>query len=601
VDFGGSASLAKTLSALAKLATAALVIAALSMGRVVLMPIAFALVLSFILSSPMRWLQHRIPRWMALSLAMLVTIGLLGGVAYVLATQMDDLATQLGKYTDSMHRKLAAIQQGGRGPFDRAQAMFAKVTEGLAATADPHNVAVHVVPSEVSPLEHLITLAQPLAEPLVTVFFVLVLCAFLLARRDDVRNRLIRLVGPSNVTSTTRALDEGGQRISRYLLGQTMINVGFGVVVGFGLFWIGIPHAALWGGLAGLARFVPYLGVFISTLIPALLAFALFPGWNRTLLTVGLLVGLDAATNFAIEPLVIGHRTGVSSIALLISALFWAWLWGPLGLVLATPLTVSLSVLGRHVRAMRFLAVMLGDEQALGTEISFYQRLLARDEDEAAEIAQKEQVARGPTAVMDQIIIPGLVLAARDAGLKEITTADETFVLTWSRDIFEHLLRGATPAEGTAPVRALGIAAHGTGSELLLDMLAVVMAPEHGTLEVLAATTSVGDVIARVERLAPRVVCISALPPEGGPYARQICGRLKSRFPALVVVAFRPNEPGIDPSRAATRLREAGADRVVATLAEAVVEMSRLLAAPAERRVSSASALDMPAAVVHAH
>jgi hypothetical protein len=274
--------------------------------------------------------------------------------------------------------------------------------------------------------------------------------------------------------------------------------------------------------------------------------------------------------------MLIGRRTGVSSIALLVSALFWAWVWGPMGLALSTPLTVSLAVLGRHVPGLQVLGVLLGDEQVIGTEISFYQRLLARDEEEAGEIAQARQAALGPTGVLDQIIIPTLVLAARDLGRKEITAEDEEFVVTWSRDVFEHLLRDVK-AGAERPSRALGIAAHRTGSELLLDMLAVELAPEHGRLEVLPPTTALSEVVARVRALSPEVVCVAALPPEGGPYARQLCHQLRARFPDLALVAFRPSEPGVDPTRALGRLKEAGATLVVTTLAEACEELSRLL------------------------
>jgi predicted PurR-regulated permease PerM len=577
MSFDLSPSLSKALSLLAKLMTVTLVVVVLSLARPVLMPIAFAAALAFILTPPMKRLQRRISRRPALAVVMLLAVGALGSAAYVLGVQLNDLTTQLGKYTESMRRKLAALQDSGAGPLARVEVMMARITEGLASKTEPGNLSVHVVPAEVSPMAHAWDLIAPLAEPLVTVLFVLVLCIFMLGQRDDLRNRLIRLVGTGNVTLTTRTLDEGAHRITRYLLDQTMINAAFGATVGVGLYLMSIPYAALWGAVAALARFIPYVGAIASMLMPAALAFAIFPGWTRTILTVALFVGMDAVTAYAVEPLLIGRRTGVSSIALLISALFWTWLWGPMGLVLATPLTVSLAVLGRHVPPLQFLAVLLGDAQVIGTEISFYQRLLARDEDEAGDIAQAHQTALGATGVMDQIIIPTLVLAARDLGRKEITIEDEAFVVTWSRDIFEHLLRGVSRPGAAAPVRALGIAAHRTESELLLEMLAVVVAPEHGALEILPSSTNLGEVVARVGQLAPQVVCIAALPPEGGPYARQLCHRLKARFPALLIVAFRPTEPGVDPARAAKRLQEAGADLVVATLGEASAEMSRLL------------------------
>jgi predicted PurR-regulated permease PerM len=585
MDFGRSASFTRALSLLAKLVTATLVVVILSRGRPVLMPIAFAAVLAFILTSPMKWLQRRISRLPALALVMLLAVGALGTAGYVLATQLNDLTAQLGKYTESMRQKVTALQASSSGgPLSRVEVMIARITGGLEKRVDPAIVSVHVVPAQISPAAHMWVLVKPLAEPLITVLFVLVLCIFMLGQRDDLRNRLIRLVGTGNVTLTTRALDEGAQRITRYLLDQTMINAMFGAVVGGGLYFMGIPYAALWGAVAAMARFVPYLGAIASMLLPAALAFAIFPGWSRTLLTIGLFVGMDVLTAYAIEPLLIGRRTGVSSIALLISALIWAWLWGPIGLALATPITVSLAVLGRHVPDLQFLAVLLGDDQVIGTEISFYQRLLARDEDEASEIAQAQQAALGPTGVMDQIIIPTLVLAARDLGRKEITSEDEAFIVTWSRDIFEHLVRSVSEVEVASPIHALGIAAHRPESELLLEMLAVELAPEHGKLEVLPLTTALSEVIARVEDLSPEVVCIAALPPEGGPYARQLCHRLKARFPELTVVAFRPNEPGVDPTRAAKRLQEGGADLVVATLAEASAEMSRLLQRGADSR-----------------
>jgi hypothetical protein len=440
---------------------------------------------------------------------------------------------------------------------------------------------VSVVEEKIAPATHLWNLAAPLAEPLITTFFVLVLCIFILGQRDDLRNRLIRLMGTANVTLTTRALDDGAQRITRLLLAQTLINSTFGAFVGAGLYLVGIPYAVLWGAVAALARFIPYVGSMAAMLMPAALAFALFPGWSQLLLTVGLFLGLDVVAAYAVEPLLIGRRTGVSSIALLISALFWTWLWGPLGLALATPITVSLAVLGRHVPDLQFMAVLLGDDQVIGTEISFYQRLLARDDDEAGEIVRAQRAALGPVAVIDSIIIPSLVFAARDEARREITREDETFIVASARDIFEHLRRDASAVPLDAPMRALGVGAHRLQSDLLLEMLAVELAPGLGVLEILPHSISVGEVLARVAQLGPAVVCVAALPPDGGPFARELCHQLERRFPALTVLVFRPDEPEVESSRAIQRLKESGADLVVSNLAEATAEMSRLLGAKA--------------------
>jgi predicted PurR-regulated permease PerM len=578
MDLGRSTISARTRSSpLAKLATVTLAVFILSQGKPVLLPVALAAALAFILGPPMRWLQRRITRLPALILVMLLALGALGSAGWVVGAQLNELSTQLGNYTESMRRKLVALQAGGSGPLARVEAMIARVEDGLQRKGAPADVSVHVVPDEGSPAARLWSLVEPLAEPLLTLLVVVVLCVFMLGRQDDLRNRLIRLAGTGNVTLTTRTLDEGAQRITRYLLDQAAINAAFGAVAGAGLYLMGIPYAALWGAVAALARFVPYVGAMAAMAMPATLAFAIFPDWSRTVLTVVLFLGMDFLTAYLVEPLVIGRRTGVSSIALLVSALFWTWVWGPVGLVLSTPVTVTLAVLGRHVPDLEFLAVLLGDDQVIGPELSFYQRLLARDEDGADELALAQRASLGPAGVVDRIIIPSLALAARDLGRREITPEDEAFVVTWSRDTFGHLGPAAIGDGAAPPARALGVAAHGAGSELLLEMLAAEAVAAPGWLEVLGPATSLPTVLARVAERAPELVCVAALPPDGGPYARQLCQRLKARFPGLSVLALRPDEPGVDPAGAARRLRESGADVVVATLEAARAELSRLL------------------------
>jgi predicted PurR-regulated permease PerM len=583
MDLGPPMSLARTAPLLTRLVTVTVVVVILSQARPVLMPVAFAAFLAFILTPPMKWLQHRISRIPALITVMLLAVAVLGSAGYVLTSQLNDLTAQVGTYAEAMRRKVSALQDTRSKPLARVDAMLGRITGEPERRSDPDLVKVHVVEAQVPPATHLWSLVNPLAEPLVTVFFVLVLCLFILGQRDDLRNRLIRLMGTANVTLTTRALDDGAQRITRLLLSQSLINGAFGALVGGGLYLIGIPYAALWGAVAALARFIPYLGAMASMLLPAALAFAIFPGWSQALLTVGLFLVLDVAAAYAVEPLLIGRRTGVSSIALLISALFWTWLWGPMGLALATPITVTLAVLGRHVPDLQFMAVLLGDAQVIGTEISFYQRLLARDDDEAGEIARAHQAALGAIGVMDAILIPTLVLAARDEARREITSGDEAFVVAGTRDVFEQLRREAKQVPLTTPMRAIGIAAHRAQGELLLEMLAAQLAPAHGSLEILPPSTTVPQALARVAQLGHGVVCLASVPPDGGPFARELCHQLKARLPKLTVVAFRPDQPGVEATRAVQRLKESGADLVVSSLAEASVEVARLLGTARER------------------
>lgn len=571
-------SMTRGLSVFVKLASAVLAVFILSEAQAVIIPLTFTAVLAFILSGPMKRLHHLgLPKPIALATVMLLFLAGVGGAGYVLATQLSDLTTQLTGYNESMRRKVAALQDGERGALHRIQQTFERVTDGLEQRDGRGARKVQVVVTEASPLNRFIETVAPMAAPVASVLIVLVMCVFALAGRDDIRNRLIRLVGPSNLTLTTRALDEGAQRISRYLLDQTMINVGFGVIVALGLYLIGVPYAALWGGVAAVLRFVPYVGAMASMLMPAALAFAVFPGWEETLLTLALFLGMDIVTAYFVEPLLIGHRTGVSSIALLASTLFWTWLWGPLGLVLSTPLTVSLTVLGRHIPQLHFLSVLLGDQAVIGAEISFYQRLLARDEDEANEVAQKEQQTWGAAGVMDRVLVPTLSFATRDRGLKEISSEDMSYLVGSIRDIVERLERTEVSA-AVAPGRVLALAAHGTESELLLEMLAATAAPTLGQLEVMPATTSHAAAIARVEQLSPDVVCLAFLPPEGGTAARSLCRRLRESFPKLTILTLRPNEPDGDATRAEARMREAGADAVATTLADALTQLTARLA-----------------------
>ena len=277
--------------------------------------------------------------------------------------------------------------------------------------------------------------ATSVFEPLASAVIVLVLVAFMLGQREDLRDRLIRLTGSHNVTLTTRLLNEAAERVSRFLVAQTLINILFGACVAAGLYWIGVPYAALWGGLTAVLRFVPFVGTLLASLMPACLAFAIFPGWAETLQILGLFLLLDFTAAYFVEPVIFGQRTGVSSFALLVSALFWIWVWGPVGLLLSTPLTVCIAVLGRHVRSLRFLAIIFADEPALAAYLRYYQRLLARDEDEASVLANRQLAELGVVDVMDQVLTPALALGAQHRAVDEITEEDLDFILESTAEI----------------------------------------------------------------------------------------------------------------------------------------------------------------------
>ncbi|HZP42053.1 MAG TPA: AI-2E family transporter, partial [Candidatus Binatia bacterium] len=362
-----------------------------------------------------------------------------------------------------------------------------------------------------------------------------------------------------------------------------LINAGFGTAIAAGLTALGIEYALLWGVTAALLRFVPYVGSLIAMAMPMALAFVQYDGWAKTVETLALFLALEATTANVVEPLIIGRHTGVSALALLVTALFWTWLWGPLGLVLSTPLTVCLAVVGKHVPQLEFLAVLLGDEEPLEADVTFYQRLLARDEDEAADIVEERLGTTPPDAVFDGVVVPALALAGRDRARDEISDADHQWVLKAANEIVQQVVEAA-PAlpPGATAGRVLGVPVRHAGDEILLTLLCQVLDGPSCRVEQVSSATLASEVIETIERDAPDLVCLAALPPGGVNHLRYLCKRIRARTPDLKILVVRPGVRDTDPL--VQRLTEVGADAVVGTLAAARDAVARLLlSAPAAR------------------
>jgi hypothetical protein len=367
-------------------------------------------------------------------------------------------------------------------------------------------------------------------------------------------------------------MDEATYRVSQFLLWQTLINVLFGAVIAAGLYWIGVPYAALWGGFTAVLRFVPYVGTLLSVLMPASLAFATFPGWAETVQTIALFLTLDFVTAWFIEPLVFGRRTGVSSFALLISALFWIWVWGPVGLLLSTPLTVCIAVLGRNVRSLRFLAVIFAEEPALTPHIRFYQRLLARDEDEATLVVEGAREELGDLGVIHEVLLPALLLVSQHRTQNEITEEDELFILGM---INETALQIA-PVDANGPAApVIGLAARTSADQTALELLRAAVGAKSMTLIPLdlSADEAVSDAIQQ----RPLAVCVGAISPTRGAEVRSFCRRLRGAMPETKLVVLRPLALDVDAERSSSRMQDAGADIVVTNVKDAVEAIERLL------------------------
>jgi predicted PurR-regulated permease PerM len=598
----------RKLSLVVGLATLLLVLVFLYWTRVVLMPVAVAILLTFVLDPVVSLLQRaRLPRMPAVILVVVVAFALLGSIGWVVTGQLTSLANELPQHTENLKHKLADLRgMGHGGVIERVQQTLEEVLSEPPRATPPRRGGpsgtepekpVPVVVQGPSVLWQLPSLLEPLASA------GLVLVIFMLLKQSDLRNRLIRLAGYGQLTTATKALDEAGQRISRYLRMQSLINGSFGLGVGLGVFLIGVPYALLWGFLAAVFRFIPYVGPGLATLLPSALSLAVFPGWWQPVLVIGLIALLELLNYLVLEPWLYGQSAGVSEVALLVTMAFWTWLWGPVGLLLATPMTVCLSVLSKYIPPLDFINTLLGDEPALDLPTHYYQRLLARDDDEAAELVETYGQTHAPEDVYDDILVPALTAAKRDREYDTITPEDLAFVLQATRAIIDSVelrqsdaattaveaLAAPDEAPGAPPrstVRIVGCPARDEADALALVMFQRLLDPRQYALELVSPEMLTAEVVSLVGQQAVELICIAALPPGTTTPTRYLCKRLRTRFPACKILVGRWGWVG-DPDTNRVLLLAAGADAVGLTLRESanqVRQWATLEASPAAER-----------------
>jgi predicted PurR-regulated permease PerM len=434
-----------------------LMIAFLYLGRPILEPLVIASLLAFILSPLIRRLrQWGVWRLPSVVLAVVFSLGVLGALGTIIAIQIAQLAEELPTYETNLRAKIRALGTGRltSGALERAsgtlkdlQEEISKAGAGTAPAQKP--MLVEVRQPEPRGLETIGNLVRPLLSPLAMTALIVLFLIFILLQREDLRDRFLRLAGIADLQRSTAALDDAGARLSRFFLMQTILNAGFGVVITAGLWLIGVPNAVLWGIFAGLMRFVPFVGGIIAAFFPMALAAAVDPGWTMVMATAGLFVIAEPVAGHLIEPLVYGQHTGLSPVAIVVSTLFWTLLWGPVGLLLATPLTVCLVVLGRHIETLQFIEVLLGDEPALEPEERFYQRLLAGDRTEAADMAEAGLRDQGRAQYYDAVPMKALALAHSDAVQGKLAHEKQLKMRDTIEEIVEEL-REDTGATGEA-------------------------------------------------------------------------------------------------------------------------------------------------------
>ena len=423
---------AKSGNSLTTVLVAAAIVAALYFGREVLLPIALAVLLNFVLAPPVRLLQRLyLPRFAAVTIVVLLAFGVISGLAALMFAQVSQLAGDLPRYQSNLGEKIQALRGAATasGTLEQASQVLRNLQKELdrpksakptsPTTPDASALPDRPIPVEVrqpdpGALQTLATLIAPLIHPLATTGIIIIFVVFILLQQQDLRNQLIRIAGSHDLQRTTLAMDDAGKRLSRLFLMQLALNAAFGLIIGIGLWAIGVPSAPLWGLLATVLRFVPYIGAIVAAIFPLILATAVDPGWSMMLMTAVLFLVVEPLIGHVIEPMVYGHSSGLSPVAVVVSATFWTSLWGPIGLILATPLTMCLVVLGRHVERLKFLEVLLGDRPALSPSENAYQRMLAGDPIEATEQAQSFLKDRTLTEYYEQILMGALRLAWAD-------------------------------------------------------------------------------------------------------------------------------------------------------------------------------------------
>ena len=407
-----------------------------------------------------------------------------------------------------------------RSPFQPSGARGDKTDPAaLPAGTQQQPLVVELATPKSSVLAVARAVIEPVLGPLETTIIVLIVAIFILMQREDLRDRFIRLFGSTDLHRTTIAMDDAGQRLSRYFVSQLGVNTCFGVVIGVGLWLIGVPSAALWGVLAGLLRFVPYVGPLLAAVAPLTLAAAVDPGWWTTIYTALLFVIIEPLTGYVVEPFLYGHSTGLSPMSVIVAAVFWTWIWGPVGLILSTPLTLCLVVMGRHVKSLEFFDVLLGDRPALSEVNRFYQRTLANDPDEALDQAEKMLADRSLVDYYDSVVLPGLKLAAADEARGTISrqrAAEMTrSILAVIRDLEEHVDAKHTgtsnqerPIERSSTGLVVCVAGRGPFDDVVSAMLAQLLAQRGVGSRRIPHTSVSRELIAQLDLSAVKVIAV---------------------------------------------------------------------------------------------
>jgi predicted PurR-regulated permease PerM len=617
----------RELAHLVGLLTTIVVVATLYFGRVVFVPLALAFLFSLLLApvvSALEWL--RLPRVIGVVLVLAAVFGALGGVGWKTSQEFIDVTSQLPAYKKTIQDKVHFIRKTSTPQLDKASDSVKELENEISNPA-PNSATAgikKVLPAPVKPLPveivappNPISSVQNVFGPLATLLLVTIFTIFMLMGREDLRDRFIRLAGGkrfSTMTQATQALDEATRRIHRYLFLQLIVNASYGVLIGTALYFIGIPNASLWGLFAAILRFLPYIGPPLAAVMPVLLSLAVFAGWQHALATIALFVVLELLVSNFVEPLLYGAHVGLSALAILVAAVFWTLIWGFPGLVLSTPLTVCLVVMGRYSPSLSFLNILLGDEPVLEPHAQYYQRLLALDQNDARAIAEQYAKGKNLEELYSTIVIPALALAEQDRHRDQLDKHTEDYIYQSTREIVEELAESfvpspsdgdgdldRAPAESDEVHAALNhrlhvfcVPASDNADEIVALLLCQLLVKRGFT----AQSVPVGahdHLLGLVREANPDVVVISALPPFAIDHARSLYATLHARLPQIeFIICLWHSES--DPVKTAARLRLLPGHSLFCTLPQVLehleAEVQDPVLAPAEKEAETEPATE---------
>ncbi|MGA8732135.1 MAG: AI-2E family transporter [Terracidiphilus sp.] len=608
-------SATRVLSQLLAVILAVVLIAVLYLAKTVIFPLALALLLTFILAPLVTWLERiRFPRILAVLCVIVAAGAILAVAGWMVSTQLIEVADDFPAYSLNLQNKIESFRQSKTTRFTRAQEELNRLTRQIeqlntderdrgpagrqelgSSTTRPLLVReVGDTPSRLDTLSGV--MGAMLSAVLVVVF-----TFFMLLNREDLRNRFIRLTGHGHLNLMTQAMDDASERVSRYLSLQLLVNTGFGTIIAFALQLLALPHAFLWGFLAGLLRFIPYVGEPIAAALPIALSVVVFGGWSKTLLIMAIFFCMEVVTANFIEPHVYGRYTGLSTLAILIAAIFWSLIWGPVGLVLSVPLTVCLAVVGSHVPSLEFLTVLLGDQPVMTPEAHYYQRLLASDAHEANRVLETYLKDHSLRELYDAVLIPALILAERDRHSNALDQTTVAFITQTTRDLVEEMTLREVGTEPTVPSenstvpnfespaatensrRITVVPVRDDADEIIGIMLAQLL-QEAGYSAKAIPIGTVEGMLVETFKSESDLVCLSALPPYAVSHARNLYRRLRMRDPHVKIIIGLWNYAE-DTIRAAQEISGGETTQVSTSLAQATLQVNASLQRVLEQKV----------------